>query len=169
VYLQNALAAAEASGGTVTEIRVAHGTYKPDRGANVAPGDRTASFKLENGVVLRGGFAGCGAVNPHDQEIALNPTVLSGDLFGDDGAEFSNRGDNSFHVVVIAASAAIYAQGLRVEGGNAIGSADPSRGGEFSASKETLFGRIVRLLQTSPNRVAAFIQDGIQFSQIANS
>ncbi len=33
VYLQDALAAAAASGGAVTEIRVARGTYTPDRDA----------------------------------------------------------------------------------------------------------------------------------------
>ena len=56
-FLQDALAEAEASGGVVSEIRVADGVYKPDRGANVTPSDREASFQLLNGVTLRGGYA----------------------------------------------------------------------------------------------------------------
>ena len=86
VLLQDALTAAEASGGTITEIRVAQGTYKPDQGTNQTPGDRTASFNLVDGVAIRGGFAGCGASNPDEQDNAIFPTTLSGDLLGDDGS-----------------------------------------------------------------------------------
>lgn len=53
--LQEALAAAEGSGGEITEIRVADGTYTP-AGPN---GDREATFQLLNGLALLGGFAGC--------------------------------------------------------------------------------------------------------------
>jgi len=52
--LQDALAAA-ASG---DEIVVAEGTYKPDRGAAVTPGDREASFELKDGIAVKGGYAG---------------------------------------------------------------------------------------------------------------
>lgn len=45
-YLQDALTAAAGSGGTVTEVRVAKGTYKPDQGAGRTPGDRKATFQL---------------------------------------------------------------------------------------------------------------------------
>ena len=48
--LQDGLAHAAASRGNVTEIRVAHGVYKPEQGANHTPGDRDATFELINGV-----------------------------------------------------------------------------------------------------------------------
>ena len=86
-YLQDALANAEG----VTEIRVAQGTYKPDEDAmgNVTNNDREEAFELVNGVALRGGFAGVGAPNPDERDIALYETILSGKL----------GGPRSYHVV----------------------------------------------------------------------
>lgn len=81
-YLQDGLAVA-ASG---DEIRVAAGVYKPDQGAGVTLGDRSATFQLVNGVTLRGGYGG--------------ETILSGDLAGNDGpGEWEDYGENSYHVV----------------------------------------------------------------------
>ena len=59
-YLQDALAAAEASGQTITEIRVAGSIYIPDRNASNpdGTGNRSATFRLVSGVALRGGYAG---------------------------------------------------------------------------------------------------------------
>jgi hypothetical protein len=101
LYLQDALAEAEASGGAVTEIRVADGVYKPDQGAGMTPGDRFATFQLLNGVAIRGGYAGCGAPDPDERDIAAYETILSGDLNGDDVGDVggSSQGDNTFHVV----------------------------------------------------------------------
>lgn len=84
LFLQDALAEAEASGGGVTEIRVADGIYKPDQGGGQIPGDREATFQLLNGLELRGGFAGCGAADPDERDITAYETILSGDLSGDD-------------------------------------------------------------------------------------
>ena len=95
VYLQDALAAVQPP----AEIRVAQGVYKPDRGTAQTPGDRHATFQLFNDVTLRGGYAGCGAAEPDDRDIAGFETILSGDLNGDDGPEFKNNDENSFHVV----------------------------------------------------------------------
>ncbi len=83
VDLQDALAAA-ATSGIVTEIRVARGTYTPDQGVGETPGDRTATFRLLNGVALRGGYAGCGAPDPDERDEIVYATILSGDLNGDD-------------------------------------------------------------------------------------
>ena len=94
--LQSAIASAVPG----DEIHVAGGEYKPDRGAGQTPGDRTASFALNSGVVLLGGYAGCGAANPDARDFLAFETILSGDLGGDDAAEFANRTDNSYHVVV---------------------------------------------------------------------
>ena len=48
-YLQDALVDANSMPKPV-EIRVAQGTYKPDQGALVIPGDQMAAFQLINGV-----------------------------------------------------------------------------------------------------------------------
>lgn len=79
-------------------IKVAGGTYKPDRGT----GDRSASFDFtfaqpnsDTLLFFEGGYAGRGSIKPDVRDLAKHPTVLSGDLNGDDGPEFANRVDNS--------------------------------------------------------------------------
>ena len=52
--LQVALSASDCLAGTVSEIWVAQGTYRPDRGT----ADRDVSFQLRNGLAIYGGFAG---------------------------------------------------------------------------------------------------------------
>jgi len=94
VYLQDAVAAARASRGPVTEIRVAQGTYRPCQGANQTPGDRTASFELVNGVAIRGGYAGCGAADANARDILVYQTILSGDLKNDDALPASAAGSD---------------------------------------------------------------------------
>ncbi len=89
------------------EIRVAQGVYKPDQGNGIMQGDRTVSFHLMNGVVIRGGYAGLGARDPNARDIELYQTILSGDLSGNDveatdPRDFLNeptRSENSHHVV----------------------------------------------------------------------
>ena len=102
-YLQDAMAAAAASDGSVTEIWVAAGTYKPDRDAAHpdGSGDQEATFQLINGVTLRGGFAGNedpATFDPAQRDFAANETILSGDLLGNDDS-YENRNENSFYVV----------------------------------------------------------------------
>lgn len=94
-HLQDALTAAEAG----DEIRVAQGLYNPDQGAGVTPGDRQASFYLVSGVPLAGGFAGLSGADPDERDIERFETILSGDLKGDDGPDFTNIGDNSVIVI----------------------------------------------------------------------
>jgi len=94
--LQDALAAA--AGGD--EIVVAEGTYKPDRGAAVTPGDREASFELKDGIIVKGGYAGYGQPDPDDRDVAARRTVLSGDLNGNDLWRLLFRDENSYHVVI---------------------------------------------------------------------
>ncbi len=73
--LQDALAVASAG----TEIWVAAGTYRP-----ASPGGaRSATFQLVNGVRLYGGFAG-NEFLVEQRNPATYPTILSGDLDGDD-------------------------------------------------------------------------------------
>jgi len=126
--LQTALAAAGSSGGVVNEIRVATGTYRP-----AAPGGiRNASFQLINGVSLKGGYAGIVSGTPDDRDIDAYPTILCGDLNGDD-VGFSNRGDNSYHVVSgNSTNSTAQLDGFAITGGKADGPGFPifdTRGG----------------------------------------
>ena len=92
--LQDALAASEASGGAITEIWIAAGTYWPDDGGGQTPGDQDASFHLSNNLALYGGFAG-GEVLLEQRDWELNQTVLSGDI-----GVAENDYDNSYTVVL---------------------------------------------------------------------
>jgi len=136
LHLQDALEVAAASGGAVTEIRVAQGVYKPDRGGNHILGDRLATFRLVKDSALRGGYAGCGAADPDARDVTAFETVLSGDLVGNDGPNFSNYADNAFHVVTnndTAVTASTLFDGFTVRGGNANGTlaAKTDQGGGF--------------------------------------
>jgi len=93
--LQDALTAATNG----DEVLVAEGTYKPDRGKAVAPGDRAATFGLKNGVSIKGGYAGDGQPDPNARDIAAYQTILSGDLNSDDEPNFANYAENSYHIV----------------------------------------------------------------------
>jgi parallel beta-helix repeat protein/predicted outer membrane repeat protein len=103
-FLQDALADANSAEKPV-EIRVAQGIYKPDQGVTQTLGDRTATFRLINGVTLKGGYAG--AVEPNTIDIELYETILSGDLSRNyidvnDSVDLQvtpHRYDYSWHVV----------------------------------------------------------------------
>lgn len=88
--LQPALLAASAG----DELWVAAGAYKPG-----PPGDRHAAFRLKTGVAIYGGFAG-GETERSERNVAANPTILSGDLAGDDGPDFANMSENAYQVVI---------------------------------------------------------------------
>ncbi|MBU1631244.1 MAG: hypothetical protein KKH49_05540, partial [Candidatus Omnitrophica bacterium] len=123
------------------EIWVAQGTYKPD---NTPPYDRTATFLLKNGVTIKGGYAGYGASNPYAHDIEAYSTILSGDLNSNDGPDFTNYDDNSYHVTSVFGSSIgpSYSQptldGFTIKGGNANGDWWDDAGGgmrnEFSAA-----------------------------------
>lgn len=98
--LQDAITDAELSGGAVTEIRVAGGVYVPSRGDD--PNDpRSATFDLLFGVRLRGGYAGRRFPNLDSRDLHAHPSILSGDLAGDDegGIDDPSRAENAYHVV----------------------------------------------------------------------
>jgi hypothetical protein len=112
--LQAALSAAEATSGA-DEIWIAQGTYKPSQ--VYAPGgvvgghsglavDNLKTFNLPDGVTLYGGFA-YGQKSLGQRNPVLRPTILDGDLNGDDvntrnpGLDSENKGDNAWHVVTL--------------------------------------------------------------------
>jgi len=132
--LQDALADANLRAKPV-EIRVAQGVYKPDEGAGITAGDRTAAFELINGVTIKGGHAGFGEADPDARDIVNYETILSGDLDGNDveleGSGWDNiddfvrgaeRQDNSYTVVIgSGADGSAVLDGLTITGGHANG------------------------------------------------
>lgn len=125
VDLQDALAYAEGSGGEVDEIWITRGTYAP-----APPGsDRNISFDLLDGVHLYGGFVGTESeIDERDPDG--EPTILTGDLNGDDSADPSSADENSYHVLMGLGddNASCVLDGLTIVGGNADGEDDDERG-----------------------------------------
>jgi hypothetical protein len=113
--LQEGLTAATAG----DEIWVAEGTYKPTSGLS-----RTATFFMEDGVRILGGFLP-GALFETQRDPVANPTILSGDI----GTPILTT-DNSFHVVfATGVDAAGELDGFIVEDGNANGASPDNLGG----------------------------------------
>jgi hypothetical protein len=95
-HLQDALAVVVAG----DEIRVAQGQYRPDQGLWRQPGDREATFQLINGVTVLGGFAGAAGADPDRRDPAGLPTILTGDLAGNDDPNNESRWfDNTKHII----------------------------------------------------------------------
>jgi hypothetical protein len=136
--LQAALAAAAASS-VPTEVWVAEGTYKPTAGAS-----RSATFLLPQGVQVYGGFQGVtpapgglpdGETSLGQRNVAANMTILTGDLAGDDGANFANNAENVYHVVtgagdgICTGTGHTLLDGFTITGGNADGQSLDNIGG----------------------------------------
>ncbi len=118
--LQTALGRAAAG----DEIWVAVGTYTPS-----VSGDRTATFQLQSGVAVYGGFVGTEALRS-ERDWATNVTVLSGDI-----GTLGVVTDNSYHVVTgSGADATVMLDGFTITGGNADGSAPHDSGGGMTTS-----------------------------------
>jgi len=118
-FLQPALLSAVSG----DEIRIAQGIYKPDQGTAVTAGDREATFQLISGVAVQGGYAGFGEPNPDARDISLYETILTGDLAGDDGPDFANNAENSYHVLTVSGTdATALLDGVTITAGNANGS-----------------------------------------------
>jgi len=125
IDLQAALASAQAG----DEIWVAEGAYTP-----AAPGgSQTATFLIDKNLKLYGGFAGTECYLS-ERDVALHPTVLSGDLNGNDVVDdfVTNRGDNVLHVmqITVAVTLASTLNGFTIRGGHADGTTlNDQRGG----------------------------------------
>ncbi|MHC4500121.1 MAG: hypothetical protein ACYS21_13515 [Planctomycetota bacterium] len=125
--LQDALAAASSG----DQIRVAEGIYRPDEDSAhpEGRGDPEIAFQLKSGVVLKGGYAGFGEPDPNGRDIDDYETILSGDLDEDDGPDFANNEENSYHVVFSGGiSGTSVVDGFTITAGNADGS-DPDNSG----------------------------------------
>jgi hypothetical protein len=117
--LQTAISSSSAG----DEIWVRAGTHLPHAS------DRTVSFNLLNGVGIYGGFAGT-EIQRSQRNPSANVTILSGDLNRDDGQNFTNNSENSFHVVksVDNDDTAIL-DGFTIQGGNANSNSAPDFNG----------------------------------------
>ena len=101
-------------------ICIADGTYTP-----TDMPDRTLGFALRNAVAIYGGYAGFGTPDPDDRDIALYPTILSGDR-----GTVGNNLDNSHHVLTASGVGLLTVlDGVTVTGGNANGYAMHRYGG----------------------------------------
>ncbi|HZW03236.1 MAG TPA: InlB B-repeat-containing protein [Anaerolineaceae bacterium] len=120
------------------EIWVKAGTYRPTNSTT-----REIAFQLKAGVAVYGGFAGT-ETDRTERDPEVNITILSGDLNGDDGANFANNGENSYHVVVGATDATL--DGVTISGGNANASNPFDRGGGIlnNGANPTLANLIIR-------------------------
>lgn len=131
--LQDALLDAASPTCPASAVWVAGGTYKPDQGANQTAGDRFETFQMLNGVAILGGFTGNEDPSTFDlttRDFIANETLLSGDLFGDDGPGFANNADNSLHVVTATGTDdTARLDGFTITGGNADGSSNDRFGG----------------------------------------
>ena len=96
------------------QLHVAAGTYKP-----TSTKDALISFRLKNGVSLLGGYAGSAGPNPDTRNVALYPSILSGDI-GTTGYAY----DNSYHVLVASGTdSTAVMDGFTITGGHASGGA----------------------------------------------
>ncbi len=132
INLQDALSVIDSSGGEVNEIRVAEGVYKPDRDFIHHNGsdNRNTTFQLINGVVVKGGYAGFGKPEPNARNVETYQTILTGDLNDDDGTDFVNNDENSYHVVTGSGTdETAVLDGFVITGGNADGLDPNDRGG----------------------------------------
>ncbi|MEY4926075.1 MAG: hypothetical protein RI894_511, partial [Bacteroidota bacterium] len=107
------------------EVWVKQGRHKPvfDYSRKPAPQDpRTKQFTLPDGVRLYGGFAGNETLRTQ-RNWRTNITTLSGDLNGNDGANFANNAENVYHILLSVDSHLLTTlDGFSVSGGNADGS-----------------------------------------------
>ncbi len=123
-------------------IYVAIGTYLPAYHAGdesyTTNGDRLNAFVLVPNVQLYGGFDPANGVEDLEDTRILpdadNPgqgTVLSGDLDGDDGEDFSGYLENAHHVVIAAGDLGVAGMdGFTITAGTASGDV----GGSFSVN-----------------------------------
>ena len=134
---QDVQAALDAAGPLTGEVWAARGTYLPS--LENEPGNaRSRTFDLPDGLAIYGGFAG-DEDDPGERDIEANPTILSADHHGDDGPDFANRGDNSFHIVrVIGSARAATIDGFVFRGGSARSTNDESFGGGVFAQDSNI-------------------------------
>ncbi|WP_410221044.1 fibro-slime domain-containing protein [Pedobacter sp.] len=131
-----------ANAGTVKEIWVAKGTYKPkyspQDGVNFGTDKgRDNTFLLVSNVKIYGGFPGTGNPDMTDRNWKVNPCILSGDIDNNDtfdanGNITSNKyTGNAYHVIVASAVSNTELNGFTIISGNASGGGYLTINGKF--------------------------------------
>lgn len=116
------------------EMRVAQGVYTPDQGT----GDRSMMFRFHGflgsavNFSLLGSFGGLQSETPDARDYVSTPTVLSGDLKGDD-AGGANRSDNSWYIAIVGAQQRLDIDGFVVRGADSVDAPPGSWGRALSA------------------------------------
>lgn len=118
--LQDGLAAHTAG----TEIWISEGTYTPSQ-----VGDRTASFEIPHGALIRGGFSGT-ELHYALRDIDAHFTYLSGNI-GDPLTET----DNSYHVVTMDGVGTAFLEVLHIVEGYANGTNPDNLGAGLYATE----------------------------------
>ena len=113
--------------GTVKEIWVAKGTYKPmyraDNLNGTDPADRNNTFLMVEGVKIYGHFAGNeSSVAQRNLSSTGNETIVTGDFLANDtpdanGIPAGNFTENAYHVVVASGITAGLLDGFTIIGG----------------------------------------------------
>ncbi|MBA2656442.1 MAG: hypothetical protein H0U70_05590 [Tatlockia sp.] len=111
---------------TFTQIWVAKGTYKPtvldSEGYDGSENNRI-TFKLPNNVGIYGGFSGNETLLSQ-RKPGKNPTILSGDINGNDfniPHSYLNKSDNAWHILTADGVTGVILDGLIVQNGYAAG------------------------------------------------
>lgn len=117
VDLTDALAAATPG----TEVRVAEGTYFADSGTL----DPELAFEIPSGVTVLGGYPTGGG----ERDPSRHPTILDGDLLGDDGFDPMSGGsggsDNTRRLVRIIDGDGVVLDGFALRNGRTVFASDP--------------------------------------------
>ena len=167
--LQDALAVIT-DGGTVY---LAGGTYRPDQGDGQSLGDRSATFALPAGIRIHGSLAGIGAPDPNLVDAQSHPSILSGDLSGNDIAQLQDPAtryqDNSYHVVTVNAEiGANVLSDVTITGGNADGSSPADRGGGVYVINGGLELWRCQLIANQANQGGAIACEGVGLTLLDN-
>ncbi|MDF9831690.1 right-handed parallel beta-helix repeat-containing protein [Parabacteroides sp. PF5-6] len=138
--LGEALAFAKENAGAVSQIYVAKGTYIPKYSSVESNNPRDRTFSIPAGVKVYGGFAGTEGETFADRDWVTNPTILSGDIEGNDKTEEEEEeepyADNCFRVVNMGLGDIETAtlDGFHITGGNGA----PYGGGVYARGNITL-------------------------------
>ncbi|PRY84331.1 choice-of-anchor Q domain-containing protein, partial [Mongoliibacter ruber] len=112
------------------QIWVAGGTYKPmfspQDGFLSTDGGRDNAFLMVKDVQVFGGFAGTeSSLQEREYTLSENTSILSGDLLENDGPNFANNDENTYHVVILPDNVGVASlDGFTITGGNANGIGD---------------------------------------------
>ena len=139
------------------EIWIAAGTYTPDVGGSNFVGDRDAVFQMRYGVALYGGFIGT-ETERNERNGAVNSTILSGDLNGNDSDDPTTPSENAYHVVSGANQAKL--DGFTIRGGNAERTGDSNGGGMVNYGTSPMIKNCIFQNNSARGNGGAMFNDG---------